>query len=362
MATDIPIKIGVMGCADIARKISRAIQLAPNATLTALASRSLEKARMFANTNGYPKSAKIHGTYESILDDPDVDALYLPLPTSLHLEWAIRAAEKGKHILLEKPVAMNVGEFDKIVAACEANGVQIMDGTMWVHHPRTDKIKEFLSDSDRFGQLRTIHSSYTIPGNEEFLKNNIRVKPNLDGLGSLGSVGWYAIRAILLANNFELPKTIAAFPGAVRNESGVILSCGASMSWEDGRTATLYSSFLANLTMEITAIGTKGTLYVHDFLIPFQETGASFATSTKSWFSDIQTSWDNPPSKHIVKTRIPQEVYMVREFARLVCEIKKKGAKPDGFWHSVSRKTQLVVDVVNESLDNNCERISLSGR
>ncbi|KAJ4868184.1 NAD(P)-binding domain protein [Raphanus sativus] len=82
--------------------------------------------------------------------------LYIPLPTSLHVEWAIRSAEKGKHILLEKPVAMNVAEFDKIAAACEANGVQLMDGTMWAHHPRTAKLREFLFDPDCFGQLKSI--------------------------------------------------------------------------------------------------------------------------------------------------------------------------------------------------------------
>lgn len=145
-----------MGCAVIARTVSRAIDLAPNATIAAVASRSLEKAKTFATANGYQQSVKIHGSYESILEDPDVDALYIPLPTSLHVEWAIRAAQSGKHILLEKPVAMNVSEFDKIVAACEKNGVQMMDGTMWAHHPRTAKLKEFLFDSDRFGQLKNV--------------------------------------------------------------------------------------------------------------------------------------------------------------------------------------------------------------
>ncbi|CAN8246749.1 unnamed protein product [Cochlearia groenlandica] len=362
MATDKKIRIGVMGCAEIARKVSRAINLAPNATIAAVASRSLEKAKTFASANGYPESTKIHSSYESILEDPEVDALYAPLPTSLHVEWAIRAAQKGKHILLEKPVAMNVAEFDKIVAACEANGVQIMDGTMWVHNPRTAKLKEFLSDSDRFGQLKTVHSHFSFAVDEDFLKNDIRVKPGLDGLGALGDAGWYTIRASLLVNNFELPSTVIALPGAVLNDAGVILSCGASLTWEDGRTATISCSFLANLTMEITAVGTKGTLRVHDFIIPFKETEASYTTSTKAWFNEQVTAWVNPPSEQTVKTELPQEACMVREFARLVGEIKYNDAKPDGFWPSISRKTQLVVDAVKESLDKNCEQISLSGR
>ncbi|KAJ4917830.1 putative oxidoreductase [Raphanus sativus] len=359
VTTDTPIRIGIMGCAEIAREVSRAINLAPNATIAAVASRSLEKAKTFATANGYQQSVKIHGSYESILEDPEVDALYIPLPTSLHVEWATRAAESGKHILLEKPVAMNVAEFDKIVAACEKNGVQMMDGTMWAHHPRTAKLKEFLFDSDRFGQFKNMHSCFSLVVDEDFLKNDIRVKPNLDGLGALGDLGWYAIRAALFANNFELPKIVAASPGTVLNEAGVILSCGASLSWEDGRTASIYCSFLANVGMEITAVGTKGTLCVQDFVIPFEETQATFTTCLKSGFND---PWVSRPTEHTVKTEFPQEACMVREFARLVGEIKNKGAEPEGFWPNISRKTQLVVDAIKESVDKNCQLISLSGR
>ncbi|RID56774.1 hypothetical protein BRARA_F00198 [Brassica rapa] len=254
---------------------------------------------------------------------------------------------------------MNVAEFDKIVAACEKNGVQMMDGTMWAHHPRTAKLKEFLFDSDRFGQLKNIHSCFSLAVDEDFLKNDIRVKPNLDGLGALGDLGWYAIRAALFANNFELPKIVAASPGTVLNEAGVILSCGASLSWEDGRTASIYCSFLANVGMEITAVGTNGTLCVQDFVIPFEETHATFTTCLKSGFND---PWVSRPTEHSVKTEIPQEACMVREFARLVGEIKNKGAEPDGFWPNISRKTQLVVDAIKESVEKNCQQISLSGR
>lgn len=103
----------------------------------------------------------------------------------------------------------------------------------------------------------------------------------------------------------------------VLNDSGVILSCGASLSLEDGRTATIYGSFLANLTMEIIATGTKGTLRVDDFVIPFQETEASFTTCTKAWFNKPVTAWVNPPSEQTVKTELPQEACMVKEFGTM---------------------------------------------
>ncbi|KAF5192302.1 Oxidoreductase, partial [Thalictrum thalictroides] len=152
---DTPIRIGILGCADIARKVSRAIALSPNTTIHAIGSRSIEKAKRYASDNNYPSTAKIYGSYEQVLDDPDVDAVYVPLPTSLHVEWVLLAAQKKKHVLLEKPVALNTSEFDQIIEACESNGVQFMDGTMWMHHPRTEKMREFLDDSNRFGQLKS---------------------------------------------------------------------------------------------------------------------------------------------------------------------------------------------------------------
>ncbi|XP_028100491.1 uncharacterized oxidoreductase At4g09670-like [Camellia sinensis] len=174
--------------------LSRAIRLAPNASISAIGSRSIDKASKFASENGFPASAKVYGSYEAVLDDPEVDAVYVPLPTSLHLKWAVLAAEKKKHLLLEKPVALDVKELDTILEACESNGVQFMDATMWMHHPRTAKMKEFLSDPLRFGQLKSIHSIFTFDAGPDFLNNNIRVKPEL---GALGDAGWYCIRAIL---------------------------------------------------------------------------------------------------------------------------------------------------------------------
>ncbi|KAG7599193.1 Oxidoreductase N-terminal [Arabidopsis suecica] len=352
MSGDNQIRIGLITCKNIVRKLSRAINLSLNATISAIATTSsIEEAKSFTKSNNFPPNTKIHSSYESLLEDPDVDAVYFPIPTRLHLEWAVRAARKGKHILLDKPVALNVSEFDQIVEACAVNGVQFMDGTQWMHNPRTYKIKEFVNDLESFGLTKTVHSCFSFAANEDFLKHDIRVKPGLDGLGALGDAGWYTIQAILLANDFKLPKTVAALPGFVLNDAGIVLACGALFNWEEGISGTIYCSFLANLTMEITAIGTKGTLRVHDFVIPYRETEAAFTTSARGCVSE-----------HKVMTELPQEACMVIEFARLVGEIKYRGAKPDGFWLSISRKTQLLVDAVKESIDNNLEPVFLSGR
>ncbi|KAK2651604.1 hypothetical protein Ddye_011460 [Dipteronia dyeriana] len=101
--------------------------------------------------SGHQRKKEDEDGKRALLDDPDIDAVYLPPSTSLQVKWAVVVAQKRKHLLMEKPVALNVVEIDVIVIACEENGVQFMDGTMWVHNLRTAKMCEFLSDSERFG-------------------------------------------------------------------------------------------------------------------------------------------------------------------------------------------------------------------
>ncbi|KAM7518640.1 hypothetical protein LguiB_017602 [Lonicera macranthoides] len=355
-----PISFGILGCAEIARKLSRAITLAPNATLYAIGSRSLDKAKSFAASNNFPPSAKAYGSYEAVLDDPDVDAVYVPLPTSLHIKWAVLAAKKKKHLLLEKPVALNVKEFDEIIEACESNGVQFMDSTMWMHNPRTEKMRGFLSDPKLFGELKKVHACFTFAADPDFLENDIRVKPDLDALGVLGDTGWYCIRGILWAADFELPKSVIALRGPVFNKAGVIFSCGASLHWDDGKVATFHCSFFGNLTMDITAVGTKGTMHLNDFVIPFEEGKASFTVSTESGFNELVTGWVPKPTVHTVAHELPQEALMVREFSRLVGSVRS-GVKPEKKWPTLSRKTQLVLDAVKVSIEKGFEAVEIVG-
>lgn len=154
--------MGILGFGEISRrlsKFSKAITLVPNVTLVAIGSRRIHNTTEITSSEGFLESVKMYESYEAVLDDPEVDAVYIPLPAKLQPEWAVAAAEKKKHVLLEKPVAPDVAELDRVLAACEANGVQFMDGTLWMHHPRTAEMEEFISDSDRFGKLKSVSVS-----------------------------------------------------------------------------------------------------------------------------------------------------------------------------------------------------------
>ncbi|KAI7744663.1 hypothetical protein M8C21_010976 [Ambrosia artemisiifolia] len=193
----------------------------------------------------------------------------------------------------------------------------------------------------------------TFLGDDDFLKNDIRVNPNLDSLGALGDLGWYCIRAILWAHNYELPNTVTAIRDPGYNESGVILSCGASLNWKtDGKVATFYCSFLSNLCMDIIVLGTKGNIRVHDFVIPFNEKVGSFYAVDNSKWAERALGCAPEPTEFKIATDLPQEALMVQEFVRLVAGIRNGEAKPENKWPVVSRKTQLVIDAVVASIKN----------
>ncbi|KAG8383682.1 hypothetical protein BUALT_Bualt04G0039200 [Buddleja alternifolia] len=265
----------------------------------------------------------------------------------------VMAAQKGKHLLLEKPTALDVNMFDEMFEACECNGVQFMDASMWYHHPRTAKMKEVMSNSELFGRVKSIHSSSSYCGTSQFLENDIRVKPDLDSLGALGDAGWYCIGAILWTMNQKLPTTVTALPTTQRNSSGVILSCSASLYWDEEQTiATFYCSFISHETMDLAVSGSNGSLHFEDFIIPYEENSAAFSFTSGAKFVDLHIGWNVKPKEVEVPTQLPQEAMMIQEFSRLVKGIRDVGVQPDTTWAQTSRTTQQVLDAVKISIDN----------
>jgi predicted dehydrogenase len=114
--------------------------------LVAIASRSIEKARAFAEANDVGANVTLYGNYDDLLKNDTIQAVYVPLPTKTHIEWAVKVANAGKHVLLEKPAALTSAELEVIINACNANKVLFMDGVMFMHHDRLDILRVALSD------------------------------------------------------------------------------------------------------------------------------------------------------------------------------------------------------------------------
>ena len=186
---DTKVKFGVMGTANIARKNIRALKLTKNCQLIAVASRSKDKVERYATENDLDSSVKLFDNYQSLLDDPDIQAVYIPLPTVAHAEWVRKAAKAKKHIILEKPVALSHHDFLEMIKDCRREGVNLMDGTMFMHHDRYCSLLKHLNDPV-VGEVKHIRSSFSFNGGQEFLDTNIRASKEGDPLGCLGDLGW----------------------------------------------------------------------------------------------------------------------------------------------------------------------------
>ena len=200
-----------------------------------------------------------------------------------------------------------------------------------------------------------------MPAPPEFLTDNIRVKPDLDAFGALGDLGWYSIGASLWAMNYQLPNTVTALPDVTRNAAGVILSCTASLEWNQPNqtVATIHCSFLSHISMDLAIYGSHGSIHLKDLAIPFEETCASFELTLGAKFAELHIGWNLKPEEVHVATMLPQETVMVQELAMLIEGIKKCGALPSKKWPQISRKTQLVVDAVRKSIELGCKSVVL---
>src|SRR4051794_25162963 len=123
---------GILGVAHINQRLLPAFKASHTVDLKAIASRSLEKAREAATRDGIPTA---YGSYNELLQSPDIDAVYIPLPNHMHDEWTRKAADAGKHVLCEKPLTVKADDAEKLVAYCRSKNVRLMDGFMWPHHP-----------------------------------------------------------------------------------------------------------------------------------------------------------------------------------------------------------------------------------
>lgn len=247
---------GILSTARINRALIGPLHSSPRSELVAVASRDAGKARAYADEHNIPKA---YGSYEDLLADPDIDAIYNPLPNTLHREWTVKAAQAGKHVLCEKPIVTTLADLDEVEAAAQANKVVIFEAFMYLHHPQTLRVKEMIQ-SGRLGDLQLIVSwfSYYLPAEHT---HNIRLHPELAG-GCLWDVGVYPNSlAIVMA---QAGPPVEVWASQIKGETGVDVSMVGQLKFSNGVTAQISSGFRSPFRQGAHIIGEKGIVQIYE--------------------------------------------------------------------------------------------------
>jgi len=243
---------GVLGLAYIGRvAVIPALQRARNARLVAIASRTPARAGEEARRLGIPRA---YGSYDALLEDADVDAVYIPLPNTLHREWTLRCAAAGKHVLCEKPLAISAADGEAMIAGCRRHGVALMEAFMYRFHPRTERVLQIVA-AGGLGEIRFVRASFTYPARDP--RTSIRFNPDLGG-GALYDVGCYAVnlcRAVL-----GEPTDVVA-SGAI-GPTGVDEVAAGVLRFDDRRVAVVDCGLMLPRRQEYEIVGSTGHLTV----------------------------------------------------------------------------------------------------
>ena len=252
------VRWGVISTANIGRAaVNPAIQASSNGELVAVASRDAARADEFAKAQGIPRA---YGSYEALLERDDVDAVYIPLPNSMHREWTIRAAQAGKHVLCEKPLAMDASECIEMEAAATEKGVKLMEAFMYRFHPRTERVVELVRGG-RIGKLGAIRSAFTFRLTRT---DNIRLDPTLGG-GALMDVGCYCVNVSRTVAGEE-PVEVQAT--ADWTERGVDEALTGILRFPGGAVAHFDCSLAMERCEAFEVGGTEGCLRVPAAFLP----------------------------------------------------------------------------------------------
>jgi D-xylose 1-dehydrogenase (NADP+, D-xylono-1,5-lactone-forming) len=245
------VRWGILSTARINDKVLAGAREADGVEIVAVGSRDRARGEEFAQRHGIPR---VHGSYEDLLADADVEAIYIPLPNSMHVPWSITALEAGKHVLCEKPLARRVADVERAFDAAERAGRLLMEAFMWRYHPQTE---ELVRRAGEIGPLRVVRAAFAfdLPAADT---GNVRLQPDLDG-GSLMDVGCYCVSGLRLlcgepervgAEQVERQGVDGRFAGALRF-SGEVLG-------------TFDCGFDVPPLGFIEVVGEGGTLVAHD--------------------------------------------------------------------------------------------------
>ena len=307
---------GLLGCARICRRgLIPGIRASESGTLVGLASRDGGQAKAWAEEFGIPKS---YGSYEELIADPEIDAVYIPLPNELHKPWTIKAADAGKHVLCEKPLALDADEARAMAEHCRSRGVLLMEGFMWRHQPRTLAIRD-LVDGGAIGDLRLVRASFSFPIDP----SDWRLDPARGG-GPIWDVGCYGVNTARLFAKGE-PTRIEAV--GRRGPTGVDLSVAAVLHFPGDVLAAVDCSFEQPFRCVYELVGTRGVVTVPDAYLPPAD-GPTAILRTTAEPSDVGAAGDK--SETLTFPAVDQYAAMVDSFARSVAAGALEAPAEDG--------------------------------
>jgi predicted dehydrogenase len=258
--SDRPLRWGILGTARINRMLIPPLRVSKGNRLVAVASREQARADEYAREWQIGRAV---APYEALLADPEIDAVYIPLPNHLHAEWTIKAARAGKHVLCEKPLALTVDEVDAMTAACRDARVALAEAFMYRHHPQTLKVKELL-DAGAIGTLRFLRGSFSFP---LVRPNDVRLRPEWGG-GCLWDVGCYPLS---FARFLVGREPVRVFGSQVLGPTGVDETFAGQVEFPGDVLFQLDAGFRSQVRAEMELAGTGGTIRVRHPWRPEQD-------------------------------------------------------------------------------------------
>ncbi len=248
-----PVAWGILSTARIGAALVNGARSSESADIVAVASRSEPSARAFADAQRIPRA---HGCYEALLADPQVEAVYVPLPNAMHVDWTVRALQAGKHVLCEKPMDRRPARVEQAFDVAERHGLVLMEAFMWRHNPQTLRLRELL-DGGAIGDLRLVRASFS------FLlasAADVRLDAALDG-GALMDVGCYCVSGVRLVAGSE-PVGVCA--QAVSGPSGVDTRLTGELRFPGGLLATIDCGLDIAARHELEVVGRDGRIVLAD--------------------------------------------------------------------------------------------------
>ena len=250
------LRLGLLSTARINHQLVGGARGVEDVEVVAVGSRSRERAAAHIADLGLSEGVRAHGSYEDVLADPEVDAVYIALPNSEHVPWSIRALEAGKHVLCEKPLSRSAAAVSEAFDVAERTGLVLTEAFMWRHHPQAQKLSALLADG-AIGEVRAVRSAFSFAGMDRV--GDLRLSAALEG-GALMDIGCYCVSgARLVLGEPELVSAVQVTGG-----EGVDVRMAAWMRFPGDLTATFECAFDLGKRDELEVLGSEGVLFLDD--------------------------------------------------------------------------------------------------